>query len=243
MHSNLREIDISIVTAACNEASRIGPFLDELYMVMKTLAHSFEIIVSEDGSTDATDLVVQKYSEKYPEVRLIHHDVRLGKGKALIRGFKACKGNILVTIDSDGAYFSSDIPRLIEKINEDVDCAIGSRALEDSTLITRPSTIFTLLKRHIAGVLFNYLVRALFSTNIRDTQAGLKVFKSEVIDAIIEKLSTTGFEIDVEILMRAKQAGFKIIEVPLTFRYLKNSKINILTDGLKMGIAFCDSVF
>jgi len=156
LRCNLRKIDISVVTVAHNEANRIGPFLNELYRVMKTLPHSFEIIVCEDGSTDATSLIVQKYSEKYPEVRLMHHDVRLGKGKALIRGFKASKGNIVVMIDSDGAYFPSDIPKLIKKINEDVDCAIGSRALQESTLITNPSTIFTLLKRRIAGVLFNY---------------------------------------------------------------------------------------
>jgi len=62
------------------------------------------------------------------------------------------------------------------------------------------------------------------------------VFKREVIDAVIEKLTTAGFEIDVEILAKAKQAGFKIIEVPISFRYLKNSKIHILKDGLKMGI-------
>lgn len=232
----MRKIDVSIVVPAHNEAKRIGSLLNDLYTTMNSLPYSYEIIVSEDGSNDGTDLVVQKYSNCHPEVRHLHHDKRLGKGKALICGFKACKGNILIMIDSDGAYFPSDIPRLIEKINEDVDCAIGSRALEDSTLITSPSTIFTLLKRHIAGVLFNYLVRALFSIDIRDTQVGLKVFKREVIDAIIEKLSTTGFEIDAEILMRAKQAGFKIIEVPITFRYLKNPKINILTDGLKMGI-------
>ena len=232
----MRKIDVSIVVPAHNEAKRIGSLLSDLYTTMNSLPYSYEIIVSEDGSNDGTDLVVQKYSNRHPEVRHLHHDKRLGKGEALICGFKACKGNILIMIDSDGAYFPSDIPRLIEKIYEDVDCAIGSRALEDSTLITSPSTIFTLLKRHIAGVLFNYLVRTLFSIDIRDTQAGLKVFKREVIDAIIEKLSTTGFEIDAEILMRAKQAGFKIIEVPITFQYLKNPKINILTDGLKMGI-------
>jgi len=220
-------VDISIVIPACNEAERIEPFLDELLSFLKQLPYSYEIIVAEDGSTDGTCKIVNGYSQKHSSIRLIHRDQRLGKGGGLKSGFRSSHGEIIFFMDADGGYQPSEIPRFIEALKNG-DVAIGVR-----THIAESSP----LGRRLASVLFNYLFKVLFVTNIHDTQAGFKALSRKALQAVLADLNSTGFEIDIEIIVKARMKGYEIIEVPISYRYIQGSSVNIFRDGLMMGLS------
>jgi len=112
---------------------------------------------------------------------------------------------------------------------DDADCVFGSRALPES-VSESPRT------RRLAGYLYMRLVNFLLLKGVTDTQAGFKAFKRKVIDTISDQVSANGFDADVQLLIRAKMNGFKLAEVPVSYRFVKGSKVNILRDGALMGL-------
>jgi len=224
------EVEVSVVIPAYNEEKRIGFFLDNLINFARESSPSYEILVVTDGCTDATEEIVRKYSEAVPAIRLITFPKRLGKGGALKLGFRHCRGSLLVYMDADGGYDPKEIPRVLQVL-DNADCAVGSRALREAFLISLPP-----MKRRIAGYLFMRLVNFLLLRDIRDTQAGFKAFKRKAIEKIAPQVSAKSFDFDVQLLVRAKENGFKLAEVPVTYRFVEGSKVNTLKDGSLMGL-------
>jgi len=136
----------------------------------------------------------------------------------------------LVFMDADGGYDPKEIPRFLQVL-DDADCAIGSRAVEKAVLNPLPP-----IKRRIAGYLFMRLVNFLLLKEIRDTQAGFKAFKKKIIEKIISEVSANSFDFDVQLLVRAKEHGFKLVEVPVTYRFVQGSKVNTFRHGSLMGL-------
>jgi len=223
-----KEVDVSVVLPAYNEAERIGVFLNTLIDFVKESLVSYEIVVVADGCIDATREIVNKYSQVYPAVRLITFPKRLGKGGAIKLGFHNCRGRVFLYMDADGGYDPKEIPNLLRAL-DNADCVFGSRALPGS-VSESPRT------RRLAGYLYMRLVNFLLFKGVTDTQAGFKAFKRKVIDTISDQVSANGFDTDVQLLIRAKMNGFKLAEVPVSYRFVKGSKVNILRDGALMGL-------
>jgi len=223
-----RKVDVSVVLPAYNEAERIGVFLNTLIDFVKESPASYEIVVVADGCIDATRELVNEYSKAYPGVQLVAFPKRLGKGGAIKLGFRNCHGQVLLYMDADGGYDPKEIPNLLRALN-DADCAFGSRALPGS-VSESPRT------RRVAGYLYVRLVNFLLLKGVKDTQAGFKAFKRKVIDTISEQVSARGFDVDVQFLVRAKMNGFKLAEVPVSYRFVEGSKVNVLKDGVSMGL-------
>jgi hypothetical protein len=133
-------------------------------------------------------------------------------------------------MDADGGYDPKEIPDLLHVL-DNADCAVGSRAVPGAVLNPPPPR-----RRIIAGYFFKWLVNLLLLREIGDTQAGFKAFKREVIEKISPQVSATSFDVDVQLLVRAEKNGFKLAEVPVTYRFIEGSKVNTLKDGSLMGI-------
>jgi len=225
------EVDVSMVVPAYNKEHRIEAFLDRLVDFAEASPLSCEIIVVADGCTDGTCRVVEEYSRGNSAVTLLTSPTRLGKGGGLKLGFRNCRGSTILYIDADGSYDPDQIPRLLMALDS-ADCAVGSRALPGAVLDPMPPR-----RRIIAGELFSRMVKLLLLEKIMDTQAGFKAFKREVIDSTLGEVSTNGFDIDVQLLVRAKNKGFNLVEVPVTYRFVGGSSVNVLGDGLSMGLS------
>jgi len=230
MLSSGTEVEVSVVIPAYNEEKRIPFFLDRLIDFANGSSSSYEILVVTDGCTDSTNDVVNRYSKEFPAIRLVTFPKRLGKGGALKLGFRNCNGRYLIYMDADGGYDPKEIPRLLQVL-DNVDCAVGCRGLPGAIMNPRPPMI-----RRIAGRLFMQLINFLVLDEIKDTQAGFKAFKREVIDKILAQVSANSFDVDVQLLVRAKNNGFKLAQVPVSYKFVEGSKVRTVKDGFLMGL-------
>lgn len=213
---------ISVVIPAHNEAHEIGKLLDEF-----TAFEGLEIIIAEDASTDHTSEIVQEFAMQNSNVVLSRSPVLTGKGAAVRRGLALATGDVFGFVDGDGSIHPREFMRVAGAIGQGADLAIGSRNLYGSVIL-RPQP----LSRRLLASVYGALARLLLDTSIRDFQCGCKAFRREVWDALT--VTCDGFAFDAEFIAKAHQAGFKIVEVPITWTHKVNSKVRIARDALPM---------
>ena len=207
---------ISIVFPAYNEAERIEKAIKETEKFLKKINYDYEIIVAEDGSTDGTDKVVQELVND--KIRLFHSDVRLGRGKALMNAFEKAKGEIVISMDVDLATNIKHLKDLIEAIENGYDIAIGSRLIEGS----KAKRSF---ERLLYSKVYNFLVRALLKSKIKDHQCGFKAFKKDIVVKLGKEAKDNHWFWDTEILVLAQRKGYKIKEIPVEWTEGKDTKV------------------
>lgn len=205
----------SIIVPAYNEERRIQNTL-----ISYIDYFDCEIIVVCDGH-DGTAEIVKNVSKKYPKIKLFEYISKLGKGGAIIEGFKKSSGDYIGFVDADESVLPDQFEILLNEL-ENSDCAIGSRRIYGSQILRRQT-----LRREISSKIFNALSNGLFDLRIKDTQCGAKVFRRKVIDNVLPKLKSTGFEFDVELLWRIKKESFSIKEVPIIWRHTDKSSFSL----------------
>jgi len=224
-------MELSIVIPAHNEEKRIAPTLESyLQYFSKIFDKKFEIIVVLNGCTDNTLGVVKKFT-KWKQLRYLDIKKAIGKGGAVIEGFKIAKGKLIGFVDADGSTDVSAFYDLVKKING-YDAIIASRWLKQS--IVEPKQPLT---RRIASRIFNLLVRILFGLNLHDTQCGAKLFKKQAIKDVLPLLGLTRWAFDVDLLYQLKRKGYKILEIPTVWRDKAGSKLNLKKTSLQMFLA------
>jgi len=223
--------EISIILPAFNEAAQIELCVRKVEDVVKSFSKSYEIIVSEDGSTDGTDVIVAKLAEINPNLVLLHSPSRLGKGKGIKNALSSSKGKIITFMDVDLATNLECLPQLLRVVKENGGMAIGSRHVTGSRVQRRVSrTLFSLT--------YNLAVRLLFLDGIHDHQCGFKTMSREVAEAVLNVSKSDGYFFDTEMIVRCKQLGFPVAEVPVQWaeKNKGNSKVNPVQDAKKIGL-------
>lgn len=224
------DLEISIVFPAYNEADKLERTVTETINYVKNVSRSFEIIIAEDGSTDGTDKLAEELSRKIENVRHLHSDVRLGRGRALNRAFSMARGRILIYMDVDLSTDLEFLKPLIDSIRkEGFDLATGSRMLPQS--VAERS-----LHRKLLSKIYNFLVRALLKSPLRDHQCGFKAFRRESFLTLMPKVKANHWFWDTEVLVLASRMGFKIKEIPVVWRRRSGTKVSLRRDVLDMGI-------
>ena len=224
---------LSIIIPAYNEEKRILRTLEDYYRTFSTrFGHDFELIVEMDGCTDNTPQIVKEFARGKPNVKVLEFKEKLGKGGGIRKAFEVATGEIVGFTDADDSTPAKEFLKLVKEIENGYDVVLGSRWLKESRIIV-PQPIY----RRILSRGFNLLVRLLFGLNIRDTQCGAKVFKKEVIDAVLPCLQVNGFAFDVELLYLAHKKGFKMKEVPIEWHNDENSTLNVKKTVPEMFIA------
>ena len=211
---------ISITIPAYNEEKRITNTLDSYASYFSNMYSDLEIIVICDGHDKTAD-VVKGMVKKYAQIKLFEFPSRLGKGGAIIEGWKKSNGDILCFIDADGAVSPHQLEKMFAELKK-FDCIIASRSIEGAQILKRQPVL-----RRILSKGFNIFCNVLFHLEIKDTQCGAKVFKKEVIEKVISKLKLTGFEFDTELLWRIKKEGFSIKEVPIAWKHINKSSFSL----------------
>ncbi|MEM5835088.1 MAG: glycosyltransferase family 2 protein [Candidatus Aenigmatarchaeota archaeon] len=221
--------ELSVIIPAYNEEKRIRKTLNiYLPIFKKYYKNSFEVIIITDGCKDKTPDIVKKFSKKYKFIKHINYQNRLGKGGAIIEGFKVASGKIVGFLDADGSTSPKSIISLIKYLNK-YDGVIASRWIKKSKVVKKQS-----LSRRIASRIFNFLVRFLFGFNFKDTQCGAKFFRKKAIEDILPEIGLTDWAFDIDLLYRFSKRNYKIKEVPITWRYKEGSKLKLSKTSVKM---------
>lgn len=226
---------LSIIIPAHNEEKRIKRTLTSYatYFGPK-LRKNYEIIVVCDDCKDRTSQIVRNFSRRHKNVKCLDPRKKVGKGGAILIGFKAAKGNIVGFVDADDAFEIGGIKKLIDFADSEYDCAIASKWKGRSFFqVTEP------FFRKVLSRVWNIILRVLFDLKISDTQAGAKFLKRGIL-ASLPQFYCTGFEFDDELLWRISQSGFSIKEVYIPTIHKEGSKfkmirsINMLINILKL---------
>jgi glycosyltransferase involved in cell wall biosynthesis len=221
----------SVVIPCFNEERRVSETLRVTIEYLAANAPDSELIVVNDGSTDATATIARKIlSEAKIATRLLENFPNRGKGAAVRTGLLAAREPIGLFSDADLSTPIEEAPKLIEPIaNGEVDIAFGSRALDRSLIgIHQP------WRREQAGRVFNLLVRVATGLPFWDTQCGFKAFRLDVCRPILEEARIDGFAFDVELLYLAHRAGLRIREIPVRWNHAEGSKVSFFKDSLRM---------
>ncbi|MFQ6096723.1 MAG: dolichyl-phosphate beta-glucosyltransferase [Armatimonadota bacterium] len=223
--------ELSIIIPAYNEEERLGPTLDSVIGFADAHGLDCEIIVVDDGSTDATADVAHRRAEDDPRVRLVRNAENRGKGYSVRHGVQEARGRFILFSDADNSTPPEEMPKLLSRLGEEgYDVAIGSRALKESVLEVRQP-----FYREYMGRTFNLIVRGLARLPFRDTQCGFKAFKAECARRLFARQTVERFSFDVEILYLAvHKFGYRVAEVPVRWINSPRSRVHPIFDSLRM---------
>jgi glycosyltransferase involved in cell wall biosynthesis len=223
-----KSVEVSVVFPAYNEVNYLEPAVEKTAQTLEEFTRSFELIIAEDGSTDGTAERSEELAKRYAFVKHIHGEKRLGRGTALNNAFKQSSGRILAYMDVDLATNIEQLKSLIKAVEEEgFDFAVGSRLLSESK-VERSRT------RHIASKSYNFLVRTMLGSNLKDHQCGFKAFKREALMQLLDEVVARHWFWDTELLVRAARKGFKIKEIPVDWKGPRETKVRLLKDSFSM---------
>jgi dolichyl-phosphate beta-glucosyltransferase len=217
---------LSIVIPAFNEAARIGGTLRALREQLPP-DPAWEVIVVDDGSIDDTAGIVSRAAAEEPRVRVLREPHR-GKGGALRAGLLAATGARRFMCDADLSMPLSELRRFLEAVPSTCDVAIGTREGIGARRVDEPGY------RHVAGRLFNWLVRVAALPGVDDTQCGFKMFTAAAAEAIFPWITIDGWAVDIEILCIARLRGLRVKEIPIEWHYRDRSQLSLVRDSLRM---------
>jgi dolichyl-phosphate beta-glucosyltransferase len=218
---------LSIVVPAYNEEGRLPQTLPRIVDFVQAQEYAAEVIVVDDGSVDGTFRIVEDAAATTPLVRLIRNEHR-GKGYAVKTGALAAAGDYIFLCDADLSMPIEEVARFLPPALEEYDVAIGSREVEGARRYDEPGL------RHLMGRVFNTLVRLLAVHGFQDTQAGFKCFARQAAQEMFPYQTMDGFGFDVEILFIAQKRRLRIVEVPINWYYMSNSRVSPLSDSVRM---------
>ncbi len=220
---------VSIVIPAYNEEKRLARTLEHVLSCVRERGWEAEVLVVDDGSSDATVEVVQRWRKTHPELFLIENPSNCGKGFSVRNGLLQASGQIVMFTDADLSAPIEEAERLFEAIRNGADVAIGSRWL-DQAKQTRHQPLY----RRFFGRCYNWLTRTVMGLPYKDTQCGFKAFRREAAQSIFRLQTIERWGFDPEILFIAQKLGFRIVEVPVTWGHDERSRISYLRDGTQM---------
>jgi glycosyltransferase involved in cell wall biosynthesis len=214
---------LSVVVPAYNEEHTVGDVVDRLKAALRQVGIASEIIVVDDHSRDETVEVSLSRN-----VRVYSLKQHMGKGYALRAGFNKAKGDIIVTIDSDGSNRPEELPLLLKPVLENqADLVIGSRFSGKKPTSGK--------RFNAAGVrLFNLFIRVLTGASVSDSQSGYRAMKRKVLEGL--RLKSGTYEIESEMLVKIARRRFRIQEVPVSFeqRTFGVTTLDPIFDGFKI---------
>ena len=218
---------LSIIIPAHNEAERLPSSLEAVKRFISSLPFETEVIVVENNSSDGTAEIVREWMKTMPPLRLISL-AQPGKGNAIRTGMLAAQGEYRFMADADFSMPVEEIRKFLSGGKPLAPVAIASREAPGSKRIGEP------FYRHLIGRIYNFLVRMLVLPGLQDTQCGFKCFSAEAAQAIFPLQRLEGWSFDVEVLTIARQLGFEIKQVPITWHYQPGSRMHLLGDSLQM---------
>jgi glycosyltransferase involved in cell wall biosynthesis len=208
------------------EEGRIGVSVKRLFADLDTVAAygGLEVLVIDDGSTDGTVAEAEAAG-----ATVVAHPENRGKGAAVRTGVLAARGRTVAFTDADLAYAPDQIPGLVDLVELGWDVVVGSRRHTDTTTLVRARRL-----REVGGRGINLLTRAILLGQYRDTQCGLKAFRSDVARLIFAHTRVDGFAFDVEVFHLVERYHLSLAEVPVRVENSSSSTVRVVRDALRL---------
>jgi dolichol-phosphate mannosyltransferase len=195
-----------------NERENLLRMIDALGLVLR---EGDRVLVIDDNSPDGTGEIAAALAAERPFVDVLHRERKEGLGRAYVAGFQralAAGAELVLEMDCDFSHDPADVLRLIEAAENGADLVLGSRYVPGGStrnwglvrrLISRGGSVYTALFLHMG---------------VKDPTGGFKCFRRSVLERLdLEAITPRGYAFQIELTYRAKQAGFKVIEIPITF--------------------------
>mgnify|MGYP002760218701 FL=1 len=218
---------VSVVLPVYNAAAQLPVALEQTKQTLDR--PDMEVIIAEDGCTDATPAVAAAIAEADPQVRHLHSDERLGRGAALDRAFSHAEGQTLVYLDVDLATDMAHLPPLIAAVADGpADIAVGSRYAPGAA-VDRP------VRRAVPSKVYNWLVRVMTGSQLADHQCGFKAIDAAVYEQLRGDVADRHWFFDTELLVLAQQRGLRIVEQPVRWEPQAETTVELGRDVVGMG--------
>lgn len=221
----MNKVELSIILPAYNEAEVLVESVENIRNVLDRMKSNYEIIIAEDGSTDGTDKIAKMLSQKHKNVRWLHSDKRLGRGKAVANAIKKTDALIVGYVDVDLEVSAMYIPALVQEVENGFDIVVGWRFYKFD---------WKSILRIITSKMYGFLVRLMLSVNLKDTETGYKFFDRKKILPLLDEIGSVHWFWDTEIMIRSYYKGLKIKEIPVLFirKWERKSKVNLIKDAI-----------
>ncbi len=220
---------VSLCIPMYNEAEIIADTAKTLKKYMdENFGSDYEIIFSNDGSVDGCDKIVTDL--KLDNVRVVGYDKNKGKGCAIRTAFLASMGEYVMFTDSDLAYGTDVIKKMISALESSPDTylAIGSRNIDSNGYEE-----YTFIRK-LASKTYIKIVNLVGGFKLSDSQCGCKAFRGDAAKSIFSRCTVDGFAFDLEAILISQKLGYKIKEVPVKVINHRESKVNVLRDTFSM---------
>jgi dolichol-phosphate mannosyltransferase len=204
---------VLVVIPTYNERDNLEPLLTRLHAAEPDV----DALVVDDGSPDGTGELADKLAADDPRVRVLHRPAKAGLGAAYLAGFAtALAGDyrLVVEMDADGSHAPEDLPALFAALDsgDGADMVLGSRYVPGGRVVNWPAY------RNWISRGGNLYSRLALGIGLRDITGGYRVFRREVLEALpLDAVESQGYCFQVDLAWRALQAGFRVVEVPITF--------------------------
>jgi glycosyltransferase involved in cell wall biosynthesis len=220
---------LSVVIPCYNEQDRLPATVDAIKQYMAANGIDYELILSDDGSSDGTEVVIKRSMDGVARVLAVRLPRNRGKGRALAEGVAASHGDRVLVTDADLSTPIDQLPKLEASLDAGAGVAIASRAVKGSQVV-----IHQPFYRVVMGKTFNLIVQTLLLPGLWDTQCGFKLFEGDLARSVFADLKTDGFGYDPEALYLAKKRGARIAEVPVVWRHSAPTKVAAISSSLDM---------
>ena len=216
--------ELTIVMPCYNEGTRIYRNIIELATQVEKFCDNFRIIVVNDGSTDDTEQEIQRAKLADSRVGVISYPENRGKGFAVRRGMLSAKSEYVAFIDADLELPPHILEGFLKEAGDGADIVIGSKMHPDSQ-VEYP------FMRKVMSTGYYWFLKALFGLKLKDTQTGIKLFRTASVQPILKVMRTSRFSFDIELLAIATKKGLVIKEMPVVVNFSRNksdrSKISL----------------
>ncbi|QWF85346.1 polyprenol monophosphomannose synthase [Amycolatopsis sp. CA-230715] len=212
---------VLVVIPTYNERDNLPPILRRLRAALPE-AHA---LVVDDGSPDGTGEIADKLAADDDRVHVLHRTEKAGLGAAYVAGFRwglAREYATIVEMDADGSHAPEDLPRLLDALG-DADLVIGSRYVTGGSVVNWPK------QREILSRGANLYSRFALGVGVKDITAGFRAYRREVLEKLaLDEIASHGYCFQIDLTLRTADAGFEIVEVPITFteREIGESKMS-----------------
>jgi dolichyl-phosphate beta-glucosyltransferase len=219
------ELRLSVVIPAYHEETRIGSTLELLRTALAEVDGGVELIVVDDGSADRTAAAAREAGAD----QVIVQPQNRGKGAAVRAGMLAARGRTIAFTDADLAYSPDQLLPLLDRVEEGWDMVAGSRHHEGTNTLVRARRL-----REVGSRLVNLCTMLLLLGIYRDTQCGLKAFRSDAAKRIFGHAHVDGFAFDIELFHLANRYEYAVLDVPVKVENSEQSTVKVVRDALRL---------
>lgn len=202
---------LSAVFPAYNDAGTIPSMILTAVIAMRQVTDDYEVIVTNDGSSDHTALVLDEMAKNRPELRVIHQPLNKGYGATLRTGFAAATKEWIFYTDGDAQYNPLELVSLVNGLEHGIDVVNGYKISRNDPL-----------ERKIIGKIYHHFVKILFGFKLKDVDCDFRLIRRSIFDQI--KLESESGSICLEMVKKFQDAGYRFAEVPVSHYHRQYGK-------------------